>query len=41
VVTGILLIGCLLWLAIDPLQQLRIPSKGEENSVAPASMQQE
>ena len=31
VVTFVLLIGCLLWLVIDPLQQLTITGKEEEN----------
>ncbi len=31
VVFVVLLIGCLLWLIIDPLQQLTIPTKEEEN----------
>jgi sugar phosphate permease len=30
VVTFVLLIGCLLWLVIDPLQQLTITAKGKE-----------
>jgi len=31
VVTGVVFIGCLLWLVIDPLQQLTIATKEEEN----------
>jgi MFS transporter, ACS family, glucarate transporter len=38
VVTAILLIGCLLWLVIDPLQQLTIPLKEERNKPAAASL---
>jgi sugar phosphate permease len=41
VVTIVLLIGCLLWLSIDPLQQLTIPLKEEKKKPAPASLHQE
>ena len=40
VVTFILLIGCLLWLVIDPLQQLTVPFKEEKNKDAPISLYQ-
>jgi len=41
VVTAILLIGCMLWLVIDPLQQLTIPFKEEQNKSAPVSLSRE
>ena len=41
VVTAILLIGCLLWLVIDPLQQLTIPLKEERNKPAAVSLSRE
>ena len=41
VVTFVLLIGCLLWLIIDPLQQLTIPGKEEKNKPAPVSLSHE
>jgi len=40
VVTFVLLIGCLLWLVIDPLQQLTIPLKEEKNKAAAVSLNQ-
>jgi sugar phosphate permease len=41
VVTFVLLFGCLLWLVIDPLQQLTIPIKEEENKTTAVSLQHE
>ena len=41
VVTAVLLIGCLLWLVIDPLQQLTIPPKEERNKPADVSLSRE
>lgn len=40
-VTAILLIGCILWLVIDPLQQLMIPLKEEKNKPATISLSRE
>jgi len=40
VVTGVLLIGCLLWLVIDPMQQLSAPTK-EETKLVSASLHHE
>ena len=37
VVTAIVLLGCLLWLVIDPLQQLTVPLKEEKNKTLPVS----
>jgi len=38
VVTAVLMVGCLLWLVIDPLQQLAVSSKGENHKPAPVSL---
>jgi nitrate/nitrite transporter NarK len=41
VVTAILLLGCLLWLVIDPLHQLTVPTQNEKNKTLPVSLNQE